>query len=244
MPASTAIVVSDAHLGQVPRPVVDAFHRFLGAVPDLATHLVINGDLFDFWFEYRTVIPRSAFPTLAALHAVRRAGVRLTITGGNHDRWSRGFWEHELGASFHRDAVELELAGLRARITHGDGMDGALSARVLHAITRFPLTPTLFRWIHPDIGISLVRRMSGVTASDARRDRVKINSAAAHEAYALQLMQRRPELELLVFGHTHLPVLRAIPTGRWYANPGAWMEGLRYLEVSDGHPVLRQFQSQ
>jgi UDP-2,3-diacylglucosamine hydrolase len=88
----------------VPRPIVDAFHQFLATVPDMARHLVINGDLFDFWFEYGTVIPRSAFPTLAALDAIRRAGVRLTITGGNHDRWSRGFWQRELGASFHSPA--------------------------------------------------------------------------------------------------------------------------------------------
>ncbi len=241
MLAHNAIIVSDAHLGQVPRPIVDAFHQFLATVPDMARHLVINGDLFDFWFEYGTVIPRSAFPTLAALDAIRRAGVRLTITGGNHDRWSRGFWQRELGASFHRDGAELELAGLRTLIAHGDRMDGTLGSRVLQAISRFPLTPALFRWIHPDVGISLVRRMSRAVVNDARRAIVMKDSSAAQEVYAVELLKRRPELNLLVFGHTHLPVLTPVGPGRWYANPGAWMDGLRYLVVTDVGPALQQF---
>ena len=87
MPSSTtAIVVSDAHLSADSGDAGSAFHRFLEAVPDLGDHLVINGDLFEFWFTYRAVIPRAVFPTLAALAHVRKAGVRLTVTGGNHDR--------------------------------------------------------------------------------------------------------------------------------------------------------------
>ncbi len=221
--------------------MVDAFHEFLAAVPDLTEHLVINGDLFDFWFEYRTVIPRSAFSTLAALATVRGAGVRLTITGGNHDRWGRSFWERELGAAFHQHEVELELCGLRTLVTHGDGLDGNLSSRVLQAITRFPLTPKLFRWVHPDIGIGLVRRMSGTVAKDTRRAAMMKNSAAAQRKYARTLMGERRDIDLLVFGHTHLPVVEAMGLRRWYANPGAWMEGLRYLEVTEQGPVLRQF---
>ena len=115
------VVVSDAHLGHASGDVANAFRRFLDSVPDRTRHLVINGDLFDFWFEYRTVIPREAFPVLSDLYRVRRAGVRLTVTGGNHDRWGGDFWHRELEAEFHPDEVELELAGWRTLVAHGDG---------------------------------------------------------------------------------------------------------------------------
>ncbi len=84
------MIVSDVHLGHAPPEVADAFRRFLERVPDLGEHLIVNGDLFEFWFEYREVIPKRAFPTLEALGRVRRAGVQLTVTGGNHDRWGGG----------------------------------------------------------------------------------------------------------------------------------------------------------
>src|SRR2546426_5474038 len=70
-PASRVVVVADAHLGQVPPAVAVAFHRFLDAVPDLGDALLINGDLFDFWFEYGSVIPRRHFGTVAKLHPLR-----------------------------------------------------------------------------------------------------------------------------------------------------------------------------
>ena len=96
--AETVFVLSDAHLGGVPDAVASALHRFLDTVPNAGDHVLINGDLFEFWFEYDSVIPRRAFPTLARLAAARHRGVRLTLTGGNHDRWGRGFWQRELGA--------------------------------------------------------------------------------------------------------------------------------------------------
>jgi len=94
--AETVFVLADAHLGGVPDAVASALHAFLDTVPRAGDHLVINGDLFEFWFEYDSVIPRRAFPTLARLAAARDRGVRLTVTGGNHDRWGRGFWQREL----------------------------------------------------------------------------------------------------------------------------------------------------
>src|SRR5205807_954207 len=87
-PASRVIVVADAHLGQVPPATVAAFHRFLDAVPDLGDALLINGDLFDFWFEYRSVIPRRHFGTMAKLQSVRARDVELRhraeMTSRNH----------------------------------------------------------------------------------------------------------------------------------------------------------------
>ncbi len=242
MPTDTAIVVSDAHLGYGPDDVTARFHQFLEAVPALGDHLVINGDLFEFWFEYRSVIPRRAFPTLEALGALRRAGVRITLTGGNHDRWGGAFWTEQLGAAFHPDGVELELAGLRASVSHGDDLGGERrSARLLHWITRHQATIGLFRTLHPDLAFALVRRLSPRLAAGARDEATRRRAAARQLDRARTILDRRADLDLVVYGHTHVPSLVAVEERRWYLNPEAWAEGFRVASVTAEGPTLQQF---
>ena len=115
-----AIIVSDAHLGRSFRP--DAFVRFLRDVPDVADHLVINGDLFDFWFEYRSGVPRGYDHVLGALRAVVDTGVPVTLMGGNHDWWGGRYLREEVGVEFLQDPVVRSYAGLRTFLAHGDGL--------------------------------------------------------------------------------------------------------------------------
>ncbi len=243
MPSNTAIVVSDAHLSAASPEATGAFHRFLLAAPDLCDQLVINGDLFEFWFEYRSVIPRAAFPTLDALAAVRRAGVELTLTGGNHDRWGGPFWREQLGAEFHPEAVELELAGLRALVAHGDGVvDGQLGARLVHRIVGWPLTVRLFRALHPDVGYALVRRLAPLLAGNRDEDVVR-RAATSQREHAERLLAERQELDLLVLGHTHWAAIVEAGPRRWYLNPGAWCDGWRYAVIDQHGPRLERFEA-
>ncbi|NIN11589.1 MAG: hypothetical protein GTN62_08810 [Gemmatimonadales bacterium] len=238
------IVVSDAHLGFAPESVTRAFHCFLEAVPSLGDHLVVNGDLFEFWFEYRAVIPRAAFSTLEALAAVRRTGVRITVTGGNHDRWGGEFWRRDLGAEFHEEVVDLDLAGFKALVSHGDGVgDEPGGARLMHAVTRHPLTARVFRWIHPDVGLALVRRMSPFMAGKTRDQAVIQRFAEQQADYARRLLARRPDLDLVVLGHTHRSALIPVGERRWYLNPGAWMDGYCYAMITPEGPTLERFET-
>lgn len=242
MPPETVVVVSDAHLGHAPEHVGEALRRFLREVPRMAAHLVINGDLFDFWFEYRRVIPRAAFATLAVLREIREQGVRLTVTGGNHDRWGGDFWVRELGAAFHAGAVELELAGRRTFLAHGDGLaENRPLGHLLHRATRHPAVAGLFRLIHPDVGFWLADRLSGVLAKQTRDDAALDRGARVQERYALELLARRPDLALVILGHTHRPALRAVDGGRWYLNPGAWLDGFSFAVLGPDGPELRRF---
>lgn len=245
MSGETVFVVSDAHLGGVPGAVGGALHEFLDTVPRSGDHVVLNGDLFEFWFEYSRVIPKRAFPTLVRLAGLRDRGVRLTVTGGNHDRWGRDFWREELGAGFHREGVELELAGWRAFVAHGDGIaEQHAAARVLHGLTRHRLTAALFRWIHPDLGHALVERFSGLLGERTRSEGVLEKAASAQEAWARKLLAGRGDLNLVVLGHTHRPMLTAVGERRWYVNPGAWMDGFRYATITDRGPELRTYRLQ
>jgi UDP-2,3-diacylglucosamine hydrolase len=224
--------------------VTDAFHRFLDSVPAPPDHLVVGGDLFDFWFEYGTVVPRAAFRTLSRLAELARRGVAVTVIGGNHDRWGGGFWRDEVGAAFHSAEAELPLAGWRARVAHGDGLtDRQLDARAVHAVARHPWTAKVFRWIHPDLAFPLVRRMSRGLARGSRRGDVLRRSAEEQAAYARDELARRPDIDLLVLGHTHRAALEVVGENRWYLNPGAWMEGLCYAVVDERGPRLERFTS-
>jgi UDP-2,3-diacylglucosamine hydrolase len=236
------VIVADAHLGHAPPAVADSFHRFLAQISAEASHLVINGDLFDFWFEYRRVIPRVAFPTLAALAAVRKAGVELTIVGGNHDRWGGDFWTSELGAHFYGDPVVVQLAGFRVFLAHGDGLSEARAAsRFMHHVTRMPLTVRLFRLIHPDLGFWLADRMSGSLAEKTRDGPALDRAAAAQKVFAEALLAQRPDLDLVVLSHTHRSAMVPVSPRRWYLNPGAWMDGGCYSVLGTIGPELRRF---
>jgi UDP-2,3-diacylglucosamine hydrolase len=238
--SGAVVIVSDAHLG--PEVGARPFLRFLASVPDLGAHLLINGDLFDFWFEYGTVVPRRAFRVLSALHRLVLQGVEVTVTGGNHDRWGGTFWREEVGASFHREGVHLVLSGWRAAVLHGDGASEThAAARVMHRVTRWPVTAAAFRWLHPDLGLRLVQRMSGRLAQQTRDGLVLERAAAAQARWARAYLEREPTVDLLVLGHTHRAALEQTAERRWYLNPGAWCEGACYARVTDEGPELRVF---
>jgi UDP-2,3-diacylglucosamine hydrolase len=237
------LVVADAHLGQVPPAVAAAFHRFLDAVPDLGDALVINGDLFDFWFEYGAVIPRRHFGTVAKLDAVRTRGIPITFVGGNHDRWGGDFLINDLGIAFYPGEAEVELAGRRALVAHGDGLtEQHWSARVMHRVTRHPVTIRLFRALHPDLGFWIAHQLSRKLA-DNTRDRAVLDRAERAQArYAEQLLTRRPDLDLVILAHTHRPALTQLPNRQAYLNPGAFLDGGRYAVVTKDEVELKTFQ--
>ncbi|MGH7701263.1 MAG: UDP-2,3-diacylglucosamine diphosphatase [Gemmatimonadales bacterium] len=241
-PPSRVVVVADAHLGQVPPAVEAAFHAFLDALPELGDALLINGDLFDFWFEYRSVIPRKHFPTVAKLHALRARRIPVTFVGGNHDRWGGDFLTRDLGIAFYAGQVELDLAGRRAHVAHGDGLaEQHWSGALLHRVTRHPLTIAVFRALHPTLGFWIADRLSGKLADSTKDQAVLDRAAAAQAEYARGLLERRPELELVILAHTHRPRVDRLSDGRVYLNPGAWLDGGRYAVVTPDGVDLKTF---
>ena len=233
MISGPVVVVGDAHLGSAASADEQAFHAFLSAVPSLARRLVIMGDLFDFWFEYRAVIPRRPFRTVARLAALVDAGIEVHFFGGNHDRWGGTFWDTDLGIPFHPEGAELELAGRRSWVVHGDGLvETKLGGRIIHRVTRNPLTVGTFRLLPPNLGFWLADRLSGGLAEGNRSEAAIARAAAAQEVYARALLDRRPELGLVIMAHTHRQRLVEHGRGRFYLNAGQWMVDRHYAVVS------------
>ena len=211
---------------------------FLRRLPGQAKSLVINGDLFDFWFEWKTVIPRNHFRTLAALADLRDAGIDVLLVAGNHDCWGGDFLSREVGVRYQLGAWEGSVAGWRTRIDHGDGLRAREDRkyRALRRVLRHPLSMRAFRWLHPDWGTRLARGSS--TASRTYRAR---DAGAGLRAVAHATLDASPSLDLLVFGHSHVPTLERLAHGSVYANAGSWLDAPTYLAVTPERIELRSW---
>ena len=241
MPGTTLVVLSDAHIGAAPPEVEAALLDFLDAVPSLGDSLLINGDLFQFWFTYRQVIPRRGFAVAARVAAVARR-IPVAIVGGNHDRWGDAFWADQPGVRYDRRALRFEAGGRRVHAVHGDGLPPRRGWRpLLQRIVGHPVTSITFRWLHPDLGVGLANAaaplLGGAPATRAERDR----RAGEQQRWAEAATRRDSSADLLVMGHTHAAALVEIEPGRTYLNPGAWVDGLRYAVVRGSDVRLLQY---
>ena len=238
MLASPCYVISDIHLGHAPESVERSLLEFLRSLPARAGSLLINGDLFEFWFEWRTVVPRSGVRVLAALMDLRDAGLPMTMVAGNHDCWG-GDVLRDAGVTFLTGAWSGSMAGWRARVEHGDGLRTAEDRgyRALRRVLRNPVAIRAYRMLHPDLATRLAMGSSQTSRNYQPRD-----AGRGLRAVATAELARQPRLELLVYGHSHVATLERMPSGQIYANAGSWLDAPTYLVATPGRIALRQWQ--
>ena len=229
-------IISDVHLGAAPAEVETALLGFLRSIGDKAGSLLINGDLFDFWFEWRHVIPRAGFRVLAALADLRDRGVDVVLIAGNHDCWGGEVLRKDVGITYHVGVWEGSIAGWNSRVDHGDGLREKEDRRyrALRRVLRNPLAIRAFRAIHPDWGTALATR-----SSDASRTHRALDGGAGLRQIAMNTLGGAPRLDLLLFGHSHVPALERAPTGAVYANAGTWLDKPTFLVVTPERIELR-----
>jgi UDP-2,3-diacylglucosamine hydrolase len=225
----------DVHLGAVSAERERSFLRWLDHAGARAEQLILNGDLFDFWFEYATVIPRGHTRVLGALAALVDAGVPVTLMGGNHDWWGGSYLEEEVGVTFLREPTTLELAGRWVFLAHGDGLGrGDLGYRALKTMLRGRFTRWAFRWIHPDLGAGIARRVSKTEERGLTRDEKA--RAAALAAWGAAKLRADRSIDMVILGHSHIPRVDEIEPGRFYVNAGDWVQHHSYLVLEGGQP--------
>jgi UDP-2,3-diacylglucosamine hydrolase len=237
MLAAPCYVISDVHLGHAPDAVERALLGFLRSLPGRAGSLMINGDLFEFWFEWRTVVPRSGVRVLAALMDLRDAGIPMTMIAGNHDCWG-GDVLRDAGVAFQTGPWEGVLGGWRTRVEHGDGLRAREDRgyRALRRVLRNPLAIRAYRLLHPDFATRLAMGSSQTSRNYQPRD----EGRGLRDVAASTLSARR-ELELLIYGHSHVAVLERMPSGNVYANAGSWLDAPTYLVATPERIVLREW---
>jgi UDP-2,3-diacylglucosamine hydrolase len=241
--------ISDAHLG-VDSPALEAaredrLHDFLNSLPGRAAALVIVGDLFDFWFEYRSAIPRRHFATLAILRRLREAGVALSYLNGNHDFWLGRFLAEEVGIETHDGPLRLAVQGRRVWLHHGDGLVGGdLGYRILRRVIRHPLSIALYGLVHPDLGIPLAHQVS--RWSRGSRGEKPLEPERLWREIALPRFAEG--FDAVMVGHFHHVYERREP-GREFFLLGDWIDRFTYARLEggvvhlerwgDGPPALR-----
>jgi UDP-2,3-diacylglucosamine hydrolase len=236
---SPCYVFSDTHLGAAPSDVERKLLAFLRYLPGRAGSVVINGDLFEFWFEWRSVIPRASFRVLAALADLVDSGVPVLWVAGNHDCWGGDVLRQDVGVNYHVGPWSGTLAGWKTIIEHGDGLRVVEDRkyRRLRTVLRHPASIWAFRHLlHPDFGSRIAAGSSHASRTYQARD-----GGQGLRSVAMNRLAADANVELLIFGHSHVAALEASPTGAVYANAGSWMSRPTYLRVDDRRIALMQW---
>jgi UDP-2,3-diacylglucosamine hydrolase len=241
-PGKRVYFLSDFHLGtpdrqtslQRERRVVDFLQR---AAPD-AAGIFILGDMFDFWFEYRKVVPKGYVRLLGTLATLSDSGIPIHFFVGNHDMWMRDYFQLELGVHTHHQPLAATLGGKRFLIGHGDGLGpGDHGYKLLKKVFRNPLCRWAFGVIPPAIGIGLADHFSRRSriATGTSEDRFLGEDREWLVAYCRDVL-RTQRFDYFVFGHRHLPIDHRLDAGSRYVNLGDWLRYESYA-VFDGNDL-------
>ncbi|MFH1942672.1 MAG: UDP-2,3-diacylglucosamine diphosphatase [bacterium] len=239
---SRILFISDAHLGflkeEAEKQREKRFHEFIEYFGKSDTDLYIVGDLFDFWFEYRSVIPRRYFRVVSDLKALTERGKRVEYIIGNHDFGIDSFFEKELGIRVHRKAIIIEIDGKRLFVSHGDGLAKKdVGYRILKKILQNPFNIRLYRLLHPDAAFALA-----LFCSKLSRNQREIKNR--DEEYIQYARERFAEgFDGVVLAHTHRPQ-EFRETGSTYINLGDWMEHFTYGKFENGRLSLEYWNPQ
>jgi UDP-2,3-diacylglucosamine hydrolase len=206
------------------------FESYLSSIAGRVRTLVINGDLFDFWFEWKTVIPRRGFRTLAALATLRESGTEILYIAGNHDCWGGDVLKSDVGVDYTIGPWEGTIGPWRVRIEHGDGLRETEDRkyRMVRPIMRSPTAIWLFRRLHPDWATRLATGSSNASRTYAARDGGSGLRSIGHAR-----LNSEPDLDVVVFGHSHVPALERVGDRQIFANAGSWLDAPTYIEITD-----------
>jgi UDP-2,3-diacylglucosamine hydrolase len=253
--AKPFFVVSDVHLGAVPAETERSFRAFLDFASANASGLLINGDLFDVWVPSARFVMRGYVRVLARLAELTEAGFPVYFVGGNHDAAEYGgiVLEQDTGLRLLSDPSRIQLGAFNALVVHGDGVSSpkerySKENGLLRRLLRIDSLRTLAERVLPaDWLYKVASRWSRVPDIVARQERgdgtgPKPN-AGKLEAWALRELERSPDINLVLAGHSHLPAWREVERGRYYVNTGDWIEHMTYavLRAEEGPPELHRW---
>ena len=207
-----------------------------------AAEIYLMGDVFDFWFEYKHVIPKGYVRFLGKLAELTDAGIKLTFFKGNHDMWMFGYLKEQLGATIIADELIIERNGKHFYLHHGDGLGpGDASYKFLKKIFRSNFCQWLFARLHPNLGIGLARRWSKKSRISNGNDELfegedKEWLAVYVDEYLKKSKTSQEDvIDYFIFGHRHLPLSIPIQDSL-YINLGEWMNYDTYA-VFDGEKL-------
>ena len=237
-PSKRIYFCSDNHLGSPNRNLSlereKIFITWLDQIKTDAQAIFFLGDLFDFWFEYKKVVPKGFTRLFGKLAELSDSGIDLFFFVGNHDCWIGNYFEDELGINVFHKKVDLNIDNYNILIGHGDGLGpGDNKYKFLKLLFRNPILKKLFSFIHPDIGISLGSFLS-------QKNKILSGSEKVFESEDKEMLfsyckdvLKTKYYHFFIFGHRHIPLELDLGNNSKYFNTGDWITHFSYL-VYDG----------
>lgn len=242
--------LSDLHLGAAYLPRRDAELRvvsFLEQIAADATELYLLGDILDYWYEYRYVVPRGFVRFFGALARLADSGVKITWFTGNHDIWLFDYLRQELGITVVDGSLTTTLQGHRFYLAHGDRLGNEpRSFRLIQRAFRNRFCQLLFAAVHPrwtvPLGFGWSRRNRGYRPDKAAEFSGPMRQRVLQ--WAKKYCADHPDVEYIVLGHHHVPVDLKLDTGCHLIILGEWIHRSTYAKFDGENVILSEFEPQ
>lgn len=241
--------LSDAHLGsrgiQHGRTQERRLVSFLDSIKDKASALYLLGDIFDFWYEFKTVVPKGYTRFLGKISELTDSGVEVHFFIGNHDLWCGDYLEKECGMIIHREPLTCEIFGKIFFMAHGDGLgDNDRKFKLLRAMFHSKFLQFLFSNVHPRWSIDL-----GLTwAKHSRLKRVGCQEPSYMGEdkeylvlYAKDYLRTHPEVNFFIFGHRHIELDLMLNRSARILIIGDWITQFTYVEFDGEQLTLNNY---
>jgi UDP-2,3-diacylglucosamine hydrolase len=241
-PEKKIFFLSDFHLG-IPDHKTSLIRErliisFLESIRNQAAAIFIVGDMFDFWYEYRKVVPKGYVRMLGKLGELTDAGVAVHFFVGNHDMWMTDYFQQELNIPVYFEPGEFEFAGKKFYIGHGDGLGpGDHGYKMLKRVFRNPFCRWLFGMLPPYLGMGLANYSSQRSRQAAQE---KEESFVSEEkewliTHSKEVLKQK-HIDYFIFGHRHIPIDLPLGINSRYINLGDWIRYCTYA-VFDGRQL-------
>jgi UDP-2,3-diacylglucosamine hydrolase len=241
---------SDQHLGaptsEKSKEREKKLVRWLDIVKEDAEAIFLLGDLFDFWFEYKTVVPKGFVRVLGKLAEIKDSGIPIYFFVGNHDLWMNDYFEKELGIPVYHEPKEFVFSGKTFLIGHGDGLGpGDNGYKRMKKVFTNPFCKWLFRWLHPDLGVRLAQHFSVKNKLISGEEDVLYLGEEKENLiqYCKQVLATK-HYDYFVFGHRHLPMKLSLEKNSEYINLGDWISYFTYGVFDGGCLEIASFKEE
>ncbi|MBN1339642.1 MAG: UDP-2,3-diacylglucosamine diphosphatase [Bacteroidales bacterium] len=243
--------VSDSHFGVPDRQKSlereRLFVQWLDEVKNNAAEIYLMGDLFEFWFEYKTVIPKGYTRLMGKLAEITDAGIPVFFFRGNHDVWAFSYLKEELNIEIISDSQVKTIGNKKFFLAHGDGLGkGDKGYKFIKKVFRNKINQWLFRWLHPDIGSMLGYFFSGKSRLSHENHGIeKTNGEGIKRltGFCHSILQSQPDIDFFIFGHIHKPAIINLNEKSVYISLGDWIRYFSYAEF-DGENLTGKFYMQ
>lgn len=222
--------------------------KWLEAIKADAAEVFLMGDIFDFWFEYKTAIPKGYVRFLGKVTELTDAGIPVHIFRGNHDIWAFDYLGKECGVTLHRRPVVKSFNGKTFFLSHGDGLGpGDNGYKFLKKVFEFRLNQWLFRWLHPDVGtrLGLFFSRRSRLANEAR-ERKKPDGRKLDDLplwhFANSYAHKHPAINYFIFGHNHLMRHEIINDSTEFILLGDWINYFSFALFDGNNLELKQLE--